>query len=584
MLVLAAVPARADRAVADDGATSKRVVARYAGGEITTAEVAEWRLVYGAPDGLDDEGGAVDPYGATDAELEAIAVQTALAHAAEERGLAARATVRTALWWHEISLLEEALRRHWTDRLTLSAGALDEAVAAAGDRFDQPRRVRLRNLLVAVPDEADAARRDSLRARAEALRRQVVEGADITALARDVSDSQSRWRDGLVGWIRPGVLDPALEEVAFALEPGEVSPVLDSPRGFLILYCEDVRDAQVASSDEVRAKLRRQLRRRALLDRVAALRAEALAAARIDLEALDASPESVSGAAVEAGAGDVAKDDVVVGSDGWRLDVASARALLALAGSDDSVRENEPSARATLEEAVYRQRAAQQARAVGLADVPRTAALLVWTRRARLTALETKARVEERFEPLDDAAVRAYFERHRARYRQPETFRFGLIRVSAPAAELAERSAVLESVARRIADGSLSFDEAARRHSELPSATRGGTTGWLSAQQVAGLGPTVSRAIQSLDDGETSGLVRQGEGLRGDSTLWIVRRLGRRPPRERDFDEARERAANDLGTEHARALQAQIHRELLAELALRRTGDQPLDTERPGEL
>ena len=118
--------------------------------------------------------------------------------------------------------------------------------------------------------------------------------------------------------------------------------------------------------------------------------------------------------------------------------------------------------------------------------------------------------------------------------------------------------------------GEIGFEEVARAHSELPSAGKGGTTAWLTAQQVGALGPVVSRAFRQLAEGATSGLVQQSEGLRGDTSLWILRRLGNRPARDRTLEEARARVENDMGNERVRAIQAGIEAELRDALELRR--------------
>lgn len=86
-------------------------------------------------------------------------------------------------------------------------------------------QVRARHILVATQDEA------------QALRAQIVSGADFDSLARQASlDASTRPAGGELGWFPEGtLLQPVLEEAAFATEPGELSPVIESELGFHII-------------------------------------------------------------------------------------------------------------------------------------------------------------------------------------------------------------------------------------------------------------------------------------------------------------------------------------------------------------
>ncbi len=104
-------------------------------------------------------------------------------------------------------------------------------------------RLRLHHVLIAHRDarRADASlRRDRGEAEriAHALRDKMVDpGVDPCQVAASFSDDpQNRQRCGDLGWIEPGLLEPAAEQAIMALEPGEVSPVVESAFGFHIFW------------------------------------------------------------------------------------------------------------------------------------------------------------------------------------------------------------------------------------------------------------------------------------------------------------------------------------------------------------
>jgi len=100
-------------------------------------------------------------------------------------------------------------------------------------------RLHARHILLGYPPQATQAQRDSVRAEAEALRKRAVAGEDFAALARRYSQDQGNaQKGGDLGEFGRGDLLPALENAAFALEPGQISPVVESPFGLHIIKLE----------------------------------------------------------------------------------------------------------------------------------------------------------------------------------------------------------------------------------------------------------------------------------------------------------------------------------------------------------
>jgi parvulin-like peptidyl-prolyl isomerase len=77
--------------------------------------------------------------------------------------------------------------------------------------------------------------RDEARALAEELRARLIAGEALAEVARAASDGPTGPWGGDLGWFTRGSLKPELEGPAFALQPGAVSEVLESPAGFHVL-------------------------------------------------------------------------------------------------------------------------------------------------------------------------------------------------------------------------------------------------------------------------------------------------------------------------------------------------------------
>jgi len=127
--------------------------------------------------------------------------------------------------------------------------------------YNQPEQVRARHILVKVaPDATDAQKQDA-KARAEGLRKKIVdEKADFAELARQFSeDPGSREKGGDLGFNAAGAWVPEFSRAAFALAPGGVSDVVQSNFGFHVIKVEEKRPPQVKELKDVELEIARTL-------------------------------------------------------------------------------------------------------------------------------------------------------------------------------------------------------------------------------------------------------------------------------------------------------------------------------------
>ena len=119
--------------------------------------------------------------------------------------------------------------------------------------FRQEEQVHARHML--FRGEAAADRAAEARARVHA-------GEDFAAVAAEVSEDEgTREEGGDLGFFPRGRMTPELEEVAFELEPAELSPPVETARGTHVIEVLEHRQGIDRSFEEVREELAAELAR-----------------------------------------------------------------------------------------------------------------------------------------------------------------------------------------------------------------------------------------------------------------------------------------------------------------------------------
>jgi hypothetical protein len=114
--------------------------------------------------------------------------------------------------------------------------------------------MRARHIMLTLPFEPTVAQRDSVRAALESLRQRVLSGARFEDLARQFSqDPGSAGAGGDLGFFSRGDLVQPFEDAVVALEPGQVSSVVETPMGLHVIRLEERR---VQDFDEIAPSFR----------------------------------------------------------------------------------------------------------------------------------------------------------------------------------------------------------------------------------------------------------------------------------------------------------------------------------------
>lgn len=166
---------------------------------------------------------------------------------------------------------EETYRTH-VEGMIAAKRYLDDIRAGAGKVSDQdleqyyrdnkprltfPEQVRVRQILLVWRPRGTRNDRPATREAMAPILERARGGEDFAELARKYSeDPETAPKGGDMGFFHRGERVPALEQAAFALKPGEISDMVETPFGVHILFLEEHRDAYLLPLDQVRDQLR----------------------------------------------------------------------------------------------------------------------------------------------------------------------------------------------------------------------------------------------------------------------------------------------------------------------------------------
>jgi hypothetical protein len=143
--------------------------------------------------------------------------------------------------------------------------------------------VRARHIVILlVPPKATPLFRDAARRQAEIAHARAVAGEDFVALVREFTNEPwSREHGGDLSYFGRGRMVPEFEKVAFALNPGEISGVVETPFGYHIIRVEDRRHVKMPNLAAFRAFYRERAQRNAEREYIEQLKAQA----RVEVQA-----------------------------------------------------------------------------------------------------------------------------------------------------------------------------------------------------------------------------------------------------------------------------------------------------------
>ena len=151
------------------------------------------------------------------------------------------------------------LRREIKAKILVSDEEIGEFYVKHRDDYEGKEAVRIKQILILVPENMDQKTRIKRKADAEVIHKRLKDGESFDLLAVQFSQGPSAATGGDIGFVEKGTMLPEVDLVVFKLGKDEISQVITSPIGFHIVKVLDRRGAGIKSIGAVREEIKLKL-------------------------------------------------------------------------------------------------------------------------------------------------------------------------------------------------------------------------------------------------------------------------------------------------------------------------------------
>ncbi len=127
------------------------------------------------------------------------------------------------------------------------------------EQLNHPEQVRLSEILVSTENKAggteSADQLAAAKVKADDLLAQIRKGAKFDDIAKKNSNGPTAAQGGDLGYFKRGQLAKELDDIVFALKPGDTSDVIRTRQGFIILKVSEHQSAGIPPLDEIKPRV-----------------------------------------------------------------------------------------------------------------------------------------------------------------------------------------------------------------------------------------------------------------------------------------------------------------------------------------
>ncbi len=157
------------------------------------------------------------------------------------------------------SSVQQYIERQFASKTAVTDNDMVSYYEGHVDLFKHPLEVRASHILVQLDPKSDASHKQEAHRKVEQILKDLKNGQDFAALARERSDGPTRTNGGDLGYIKSGQLDKQLESVVLSLKSGEISGIVETDYGYHLFKVVDIKPASILAYESVKERIRQYL-------------------------------------------------------------------------------------------------------------------------------------------------------------------------------------------------------------------------------------------------------------------------------------------------------------------------------------
>lgn len=156
--------------------------------------------------------------------------------------------------------IRELINQEIMNKITISDAQSKAYYDANPQMFKQPEQVKASHILIKVEADATDAQKEEARKKINEIQQKIKNGGDFAELAKEYSEGPSNVRGGDLGYFRRGQMVKPFEDAAFAMQPNEVSDVVETNFGYHLIKVYDKKPEQTVAYGDVKEKIGERLK------------------------------------------------------------------------------------------------------------------------------------------------------------------------------------------------------------------------------------------------------------------------------------------------------------------------------------
>ena len=156
--------------------------------------------------------------------------------------------------------IRELINQEIMNKITISDEEIKAYYDANPQLFKQPEQVKASHILIKVEADATDAQKAEARKKINDIQLKIKNGGDFAELAKQYSEGPSNVRGGDLGYFRRGQMVKPFEDTAFAMQPNEVSDVVETRFGYHLIKVYDKKPEQTLAYADVKEQIGERLK------------------------------------------------------------------------------------------------------------------------------------------------------------------------------------------------------------------------------------------------------------------------------------------------------------------------------------